>query len=160
VLYINDINDDGKKEILVGGRPPFLMIMNHNLNVIATKGTKASILAITDAETQWGKAILVGCRTGLFWVLDVNTLREIFVRDLLEPITQFLHADINRDGQSEIIISNWTRLHIINKALARIAAFEAKPEWIKKTLVHDVNFDGTPELIIGLSNGDVYLVEF
>ena len=160
VLYINDINDDGMKEVLVGGRPPFLMIMNHDLGLIATKGTKASILAITDAETQWGKAILIGCRTGLFWAIDVNTLREIFVRDLLEPITQFLHADVNKDGSSEIIISNWTRLHVINRALARIAAFEAKPEWIKKILVYDVDDDNFPELIVGLSNGDIFLIDF
>lgn len=158
-LLLADIDDDGSKELVVGGRPPHVVVLDYELREVVSRGTKASVLSLAVFESAWGRSLLIGTRAGHFFAIRVRDFREVFVRTLGQPITQLIIEDVDRDGTQELIMLNWTVLRIIDPRFAQVCKIEFGAEWIRRMRVCDVDADALPEILLGLSNGDVYLID-
>lgn len=169
-IYVDDLDGDGIKEILVGAGPRTSRIRD-GLFVISSTGKilwsayvrgEIHSIASGDLDGDGSKEVLIGCygRGGTYnsqavmYVFN-STGEERFNYATERGVASILVDDINSDGVKEILVGTYRNLYVLDN--------EGKDLWqystdglIRKIISDDIDNDTEKEII--LASNDVYAV--
>jgi len=162
-----DIDDDGRREILVGLENGQLhLIQDGKGSLLFRAKGKVNVIKVSDVDGDDAKEILLGCEDRRLYLLDRNgNLRWSFLcpQGHLGAAGYVRHvevADLDGDGQKEIVIaaSSW-KVHALNSSGKQLWEYEAYA-WNPKFLrVCDIDSDGSIEVMVGNDYFFVHVID-
>ncbi|HEX54882.1 MAG TPA: hypothetical protein ENF49_02010 [Candidatus Altiarchaeales archaeon] len=165
-IYVDDINNDGFNEIIVGAGSGSLnneiFVINNDRKFSWRRRVSGRVNALyaADLDNDNIKEILVGI-VGRGGILDYPGMVEvynssgndIFRYNTKHGVTYLLSEDINGDGGSEILVGCKDYFYVLENNGSQIWNYTTGGT-IHKILVEDINGDDNPEIILG--SNDVY----
>ncbi|MEX2689080.1 MAG: PQQ-binding-like beta-propeller repeat protein [Candidatus Njordarchaeum guaymaensis] len=146
---IDDINEDGTIEIIIGLENGTLLVINSSDGTVIWRYTQSSVitsLAVNDISDNNGKEIIFGTNTGAIFI--VNSSGEMINNKTLSaPVSYVLVNDLNGDDNKEIIIATLgAGILILDQQLLPIRTMMNKGS-IYKIVLGDANGDRMQEII-------------
>jgi outer membrane protein assembly factor BamB len=154
-IFIDDVNGDGKKEVLAGSYDSKVYLLDSGMNQIWKHDAKSYVFSVATRKIDGKKQIVVGAASLRILDLSGTVLERINTAD---PVKKIVVGDIDADGKDEIVaVANSVRnneVYIFNSDLAITAQKNIKGEFNGALTLLDVNGDGKKEIVIGAS--DIY----
>ncbi len=170
-IYVDDLDGDGIKEILVGAGPKtsrsrdeiFVISSIGKILWSVHVGGEIHAIASEDLDGDGIKEVLIGCygrggtynRQAVMHVFN-STGKERFKYGTERGVASILVDDIDSDGVKEILVGTYQDLCVLDN--------EGKDLWqyttnglIREILLEDINNDTEKEIILG--SNDVYVLE-
>lgn len=154
-LLVDDINNDGWNEILVGCQEYFYALDNYgNEEGNSTTGGRIRVILVKDLDKDGVKEIILGSND--VYVLDKNFNRK-WINTVGSEVYDVGVADLDNDEDLEVIVAS-DKLYILDK--------NGKEKWqypvglsVTSIYTNDINDDGYQELVIGSLDKNLYVFQ-
>lgn len=158
-----DMNADGSQEILVGSTDTLYVLgadgqekeIKEN---ITRQGYVYNRILVTDLDSNGEPEVILGC-TNTVYLYD-KTLTKLMWKYSIGPAVFDIDAtDIDGDGFKEIAVAS-DILYVFNKDGTLVNSFNPKTSRfsVRDIFIGDINYDTYPEIIIGATDGSVYVL--
>lgn len=173
-LYVEDLNNDGKGEIIYTSaddmRNNLIHILDSNLTLKSTcflgdsmngfekmlfedinDGGKKEIISAGSSERQFNSSVETNFSLRIF---DSNCteLKEYKVSNFLDKVIGLYYTDIDGDGVKEIVIGTMLSIDIIKNDKIEKINFDG---FVMSLAMDDINNDGKKEFVVG-KDMDIY----
>ncbi len=158
-LTINDIDNDGVKEIITSGRDRICIINSSDLSVEWKSPdydyeTKPSNVAVENIDDDASQEIIT-CNQNIF-VIDAE-LKSVQISHS-DEYTDFDITDADNDGVQDIVaVTSSGAIHILDQHLELASEIKVIDSSINNITITDLNNDGIDEYILSV-NGQIVFV--
>ena len=154
-LSVDDIDNDGWNEILVGCQEYFYALDNYGKEEgNSTTGGRIRAILATDLEKDGDREIILGSND--VYVLDGNFKRK-WINKVGTEVYDLDVADLDGDGNVEVIVAS-DKLYILDKDGKERWQYSTKMS-VRSVCTDDLNSDGYQELIVGSADKNVYVFQ-
>jgi outer membrane protein assembly factor BamB len=158
-----DVNDDGRKEIIVGSTNGSLYCITgegYKLWEFKTDGPVHSTAAVADLTGDGRSEILIGSDDHILYCLDRNGGKLWSFESNMEIQSGIAVADINGDGQKEVVFgSNDNSLYTLKNNGDLLWKFDTFGPINAQPQIGDIHNDGEKKIVVGSHDGRVYVLK-
>ena len=165
---IADLNEDGRKEIAVGDTGGVIHAFNATGGYLSGYPVEASYdnldaVAAADLLESQGKELVAGDWDGNVYILDQDGLRRELDPNVSWIDTVQTVADINSDGEKEVIATDYTKTHKVVALTDQgdeIWNYSVPEDSVSAApVVTDLDFDGGNETVLASSKTGIDVLD-
>ncbi len=158
-----DIDDNGKKEVIIGSDDGKLYAINYKGEKIwdfETQGPIKSTAAVSDIDSDGKYEIVFGSDDSFVYALkfDGSLLWKFKTNDRVE--SAIVIDDINKDNDLEIVFgSDDNQIYALDYNGKMLWSFKTRDTVIGAPAIFDIDKDGMPEIIFGSGDCGIYVLK-